>query len=409
MTQPRVRAVPRVEVVVVQPTPFCNINCSYCYLPQRDDRTVISQSTIANLFGKLFVCGWSDSQLTVIWHAGEPLVVPVGFYRQAFAAIEAMRPPGIDLVHAFQTNGMLITPEWCELFTDWKVIVGVSIDGPKAMHDARRRTRAGGGTFDRTLAGIRLLRARDIPFHVISVLSRAALDQPDMMHDFYAAEGITQVGFNVEESEGDHVSDMLANADARESYRRFLDRFWRRARSDGRIGYVREIDDMIRAVFRPRETAWRNPQVEKLAMLNVDCRGNVSTFSPELLGMKNADYDDFLIGNVNTDSFEQMCHSPALAAMQRDISAGVAACEAECGYFSVRGGGAPINKLAENMSFASTRTVFCALTHMAPADVVLGSVENLLAPDRGPGPQPRQVPEAVERADSAFSSSTNYY
>src|SRR5271170_2662298 len=97
--------------------------------------------------------------------------------------------------------------------------------------------------------------ARDIPFHVISVLSRAALDQPDTMHDFYAAEGITQVAFNVEESEGDHVSDMLASADIRESYRRFLDRFWRRARSDGRIGYVREIDDMIRAVFRPREAA----------------------------------------------------------------------------------------------------------------------------------------------------------
>ena len=279
MTQCISRAMPRVEVVVIQPTPFCNISCSYCYLPQRDDRTVISQSTIATLFDKLFASGWGDSQLTVIWHAGEPLVVPVAFYREAFISIEAMRPRNIDLVHAFQTNGMLITPDWCDLIKDWKVIVGVSIDGPKALHDERRRTRAGAGTFDRTLAGIRLLRARDIPFHVISVLSRAALDQPDMLHDFYASEGITQVGFNVEESEGEHVSDMLAGPGVRESYRRFLDRFWRRARSDGQIGYLREIDDMIRAVFRPREAAWRNPQVEPLAMLNVDCRGNVSTFS----------------------------------------------------------------------------------------------------------------------------------
>ncbi len=383
---------PQIEVVVVQPTPFCNIACSYCYLPQRDDRAVISQGTIANLFGKLFASGWAGRQLTVIWHAGEPLVVPVAFYRQAFAAIEAMRPPGVGLVHAFQTNGMLITPEWCELFSDWKAVVGVSIDGPKPLHDARRRTRAGGGTFDRTLAGIRVLRAHDIPFHVISVLSREALDQPAMMHDFYASEGITQVGFNVEETEGDHVSDMLAAADIRESYRRFLDLFWRRARNAGQVVYVREIDDMIRAVFRPRDAAWRNPQVESLAMLNVDCRGNVSTFSPELLGMKNAGYKDFLIGNVDTDSFEQMCNSPALAAMLRDISAGVAACEAECGYFSVCGGGSPINKLAENMSFASTTTVFCALTQMAPADVVLGSIENLLAPDQEPSPRPHPMP-----------------
>ena len=110
--------------------------------------------------------------------------------------------------------------------------------------------------------------------------------------------------------------------------------------------------------------------------------------------MKNADYNDFLIGNVNADSFEEMNNSPALTAMLRDISAGVAACEAECGYFSICGGAAPINKLAENGTFASTTTVFCALTQMAPADVVLGSVENLLAADRQPGPQVRQHLEA---------------
>ncbi len=376
------QAAPRVEVVVVQPTPFCNISCSYCYLPQRDDRSVIAQDTIVTLFAKLFASGWTDPRLTVIWHAGEPLVVPVAFYREAFAAIEAIRPPGIDVVHAFQTNGMLITPEWCELFTGWKAVVGVSIDGPKALHDARRRTRSGGGTFDRTLAGIHLLRSSNIPFHVISVLSRAALDQPDMMLDFYLSQGITQVGFNVEETEGDHVSDMLAAAGIQQSYRRFLDRFWRQARASGRIDYVREIDDMIRAVFRPRDAAWRNPQVEPLAMLNVDCRGNVSTFSPELLGMKNPGYADFLIGNINTDSFHRMRNNPALAAMQRDIAAGVAACKTECGYFSVCGGGAPINKLAENSSFATTRTMFCALTQMAPADVVLASVENLPPPDQ---------------------------
>jgi uncharacterized protein len=177
---------------------------------------------------------------------------------------------------------------------------------------------------------------------------------------------------------------MFAATNIRESYRFFLDQFWRRSRGDGRITYVREIDDMIRAVFRSRDAPWRNPQVEPLAMLNVDCRGNVSTFSPELLGMKDANYADFLIGNVNTDSFDQMRNSPALGAMQRDIAAGVAACQAECDYFSVCGGGAPINKLAENNSFASTKTVFCALTQMAPADIVLGSVETLLTPSREP-------------------------
>jgi uncharacterized protein len=109
-------------------------------------------------------------------------------------------------------------------------------------------------------------------------------------------------------------------------------------------------------------------------MLNVDCHGNVSSFSPELLGYRNAEYDDFLIGNVNVDSFATMRARLAASALQRDIAAGVAACRATCEYFSVCGGGAPVNKLSENGSFRGTRTMFCALTQMAPVDVVLASV-----------------------------------
>ena len=106
-------AVPRIDVVVVQPTPFCNIDCAYCYLPHRNDRTVIEQSTVFNLFSKLFASGWAGRHVNVIWHAGEPLVVPIDFYRQAFETIERLRPEPVCIVHSFQTNGMLITPAWC--------------------------------------------------------------------------------------------------------------------------------------------------------------------------------------------------------------------------------------------------------------------------------------------------------
>ncbi len=98
------------EVVVVQPTPFCNINCTYCYLPDRDVKTVMGQDTVRVLFEKLFASGWTGGALTVIWHAGEPLVVPVSFYEEAFATIEALRPRHVVLRHSFQTNGMLIAP-----------------------------------------------------------------------------------------------------------------------------------------------------------------------------------------------------------------------------------------------------------------------------------------------------------
>ncbi|PWF66096.1 hypothetical protein CBX98_25300, partial [Vibrio sp. T9] len=112
-------------------------------------------------------------------------------------------------------------------------------------------------------------------------------------------------------------------------------------------------------------------------MLNVDCHGNVSSFSPELLGLKNADYGDFIVGNIHTDSLEAMRQSDAMRAMHRDIAAGVAACKAECAYFAVCGGGSPINKLTENGSFATTRTTFCDLVQKVPADLILEALDRL--------------------------------
>jgi uncharacterized protein len=368
---------PSIAVVVVQPTPFCNISCTYCYLPDRDVKTVMSQSTVGELFKKVFASGWAAADLTVIWHAGEPLVVPPTFYREAFATIAALRPPAVRVRHAIQTNGMLISPEWCELFRTWEVGVGVSIDGPRHFNDDHRLSRTGRSTFDRALAGIRLLRQEKVPFHVISVLTARSLRAPQEMLAFYLAEGIEDVCFNVEESEGSHVSGLFSGADAQSLFRSFLERFWKLAREDGRIRFIREIDGMLPRVFRPGDADLKNIQVEPFGMLNVDCHGNVSSFSPELLGLRDARYGDFLIGNILSDSLQQMRSSAALQAMSRDIAAGVEACRLECEYFSTCGGGAPVNKLSENGSFQSARTTFCALTQMVPTDLILAAFEQL--------------------------------
>jgi uncharacterized protein len=368
---------PVIRVVVVQPTPFCNINCRYCYLPRRTDTTVMTPSTVRTLFERVFASGWASDELTVIWHAGEPLVVPPAFYENAFQTIAALRPPSLRVRHSMQTNGMLISSEWCELFKQWHVGVGVSIDGPRRFNDANRLTRTGRSTFDQALAGLRLLRREQVPFHVISVLSRNSMDAPQEFLDFYVAEGIEDVCFNVEESEGAHVSDLLSGDEPQRRFRAFLDTFWRLARQGDRIRYIREIDGMLPRVFRPEGDRIGNVQVEPFGMLNVDCSGNVSTFSPELLGLRNADYEDFVIGNIHTASLEDMRGGAALHTLSRDIAAGVEVCRQSCEYFSVCGGGAPVNKLFENGSFKTGRTSFCDLTQKVPIDLILGAFSRL--------------------------------
>lgn len=119
-------AVSCIDTVVLQPTPFCNIACKYCYLPQRSDTSSMRIETVEAVFRAVFASGWSRDHLTVIWHAGEPLVMPVAYYEAAFELIERLRPPQIEVRHAIQTNGMLINTAWCELFKRWHVGVGVS-------------------------------------------------------------------------------------------------------------------------------------------------------------------------------------------------------------------------------------------------------------------------------------------
>lgn len=369
---------PRIQLVVIQPTPFCNIDCRYCYLPQRHSKAVVAEATLANLFSQIFESGWVQDGFSVVWHAGEPMVLSIDFYRHAFRLIDRLKPAAIELTHSFQTNGTLIDDDWCAFFADERVNVGVSIDGPQLLHDANRVTRSGRGTFDRTIAGIRYLRRHGVPFHVISVLSAASLAAPREMFDFYVSEGIERVCFNVEESEGDHVSRSFAVAGIEDAYYRFLREFWRMAAaSPGKFTLIREIDDATHQVLRPKEAAFFNQLVEPFAITSIDWAGNVATFSPELLGLKNAAYDDFIIGNINRDRLIDMPRHPVLKRMLADINAGVELCRQQCEYFSVCGGGEPVNKLSENGTFVSAETTFCRMTKMRATDLVLDLLDQL--------------------------------
>jgi len=125
--------VPRLELLVVQPTPFCNIDCRYCYLRDRNSKAVVAPQTLVNLFSQVFASGWVQDCLSVVWHAGEPMVLPIAFYCDAFRMIDRLKPAGLGVVHSFQTNGTLIDEAWCAFFAEERVDVGVSVDQSTCM------------------------------------------------------------------------------------------------------------------------------------------------------------------------------------------------------------------------------------------------------------------------------------
>lgn len=363
-------------MLVLQPTGFCNIDCRYCYLADRTTKTRMSDEVITASITMLVENNLLGEHLSVVWHAGEPLVLPVTYYENAIEIVRKLVPESCAITHYFQTNATLITPAWCEILGRPDVSVGVSMDGPKRLHDLNRITRSGKGTYDTVMKGISCLQDHGIAFHVISVLTRQALFFPDEFFEFYCGSGIEDICFNIEEVEGINTKSTLSVAGTDLLYRQFMTRFLDRAASSDHIKRLREFAQAHSALFEQSGTGKTNDQALPLAIVSVASNGSFSTYSPELLGLENDRFGDFTLGNVLSDQLSKVMQSDKFRAIDDEIKTGVEACRAECPYFTVCGGGAPANKIFETGSFAATETMFCRMTIKAATDIVLQACQD---------------------------------
>jgi uncharacterized protein len=367
------------ELLVIQPTPFCNLDCSYCYLPDRANKGKMTLGTLEKTFHWVFSSGLVRQPFTLLWHAGEPMVLPASFYEQATLALERCNVSGFEVTQSFQTNATLVNGAWCEFIRRRGVQVGVSVDGPDFLNDRHRVTRKGSGTHANVLRGMRMLRDHQIPFDVITVLTSASLDYPDELYDFYVEHGITSVAFNVEEIEGPHVTSSLSERGIEPRFRRFYSRFMDLALASDPPLRVREFDIATNSISHHQQAENRMQECRPFAILNVDHQGNFSTYSPELLGLSSPRHGSFALGNVARDTIETVLAIPRFVALDDEIRRGVNLCQQTCRYFPFCGGGPPGNKFFENGDFATTETLSCRLHKKATFDVALDKLERMKA------------------------------
>ena len=369
-----------VKLLVLQGTPFCNINCTYCYLPGRSETFRMSVETVHAVVARLRDDRLLRGPLLVNWHAGEPLVLPPDFYRPRIEAFAPLAADGIAAEQSLQTNGILIDDGFCDLFEEFRIAVGVSVDGPAAIHDRMRVTRSGRPTHARTEAGMRKLRERGIAFNAICVLTDFSLGYPDAIYEYFRDAGVRAVAFNIEEIEGANRTSSASGKDYNDRFRAFLERLWERVEGDGGPLQVREFDDGEARILDRHER--RNSQTDPFVNLNVAWNGDWSTFCPELLGVSFPDYPTFMLGNVHTGSLRAALETAAFHRLYADIQAGVDQCRAECPYFDICGGGNPSNKISENGSFRSTETINCRNRIMTVGSFMMDRIEERISRKR---------------------------
>jgi uncharacterized protein len=145
-----------------------------------------------------YIVNYISSQPTplveFVWQGGEPTILGVDFYKRV---VELQRPfvHQKTITNSLQTNGTLLTHEWCDFLKQDNFMVGISLDGPKEIHDRYRRDRQGNGTFDRVMQGLRLLQTHNVEYNVLVCVARDTAARPFDVYRFLRDEGVEFIQF----------------------------------------------------------------------------------------------------------------------------------------------------------------------------------------------------------------------
>lgn len=186
---------PRIHVLAKPTGAICNLACSYCFFLAKEalypgSRFRMSEEVLENYILQLIEAHHSP-QVTVAWQGGEPTLMGIDFYRRAIELQEKYRKPGMTFENTMQTNGTLLDNEWCRFFKENNFLIGISIDGPRELHNAYRVDKKGNGTFDQVMKGLRLLQKHGVEYNVLTTVNRSNADYPLEVYHFLRDEAGT--------------------------------------------------------------------------------------------------------------------------------------------------------------------------------------------------------------------------
>ncbi len=162
--------------VMAKPTGArCNLACDYCFFlkkgrlyPESDFR--MSDETMES-YVRQTIEGQGAPEVTIAWQGGEPTLMGLDFFRRAMDVVKMHGRPGLRVENSFQTNGILIDEEWCRFFHDNHFLVGLSLDGPRGLHDAYRHDKGGRPVFDKVERAARLMQKHGVEFNILCAVN----------------------------------------------------------------------------------------------------------------------------------------------------------------------------------------------------------------------------------------------
>ena len=179
--------------VMAKPTGArCNLDCAYCFFLKKEalypGGTFRMSDEVLEAYIRQTIEAHNVPEVTIAWQGGEPTLMGLDFFRKAVELEKRYAPSGMQIENTLQTNGVLLDDEWCEFLKKEGFLVGLSIDGPRELHDAYRRDKRGGSVFDKVVGAVRLMQRHGVEFNILCTVNAVNSLRPLDVYRFFRDE-----------------------------------------------------------------------------------------------------------------------------------------------------------------------------------------------------------------------------
>jgi uncharacterized protein len=183
---------PRFHLLAKPSGSTCNLDCTYCFFLSKEvlypnDQHRMPEATLETYIRQL-IESHSSPEVTIAWQGGEPTLMGLDFFRRSVELAERYRKPGQTIEHTFQTNGILLDDDWCAFLKQHRFLVGLSIDGPKEIHDRYRVNKGGQGTFDQVRRAWERLHSHGVDVNILCTVHAANQNQGRRLYRYLRDE-----------------------------------------------------------------------------------------------------------------------------------------------------------------------------------------------------------------------------
>lgn len=359
----------------------CNLACDYCYYLEKSNlykdisKHVMSEELLER-FVREYINSQTMQQVLFTWHGGETLMRPLSFYKRA-VELQRQYANGRTIDNCIQTNGTLLTDEWCRFFKENNWLVGISIDGPQEFHDEYRKNRQGRPSFVKVMHGIELLKKHGVEWNAMAVVNDFNADYPLDFYNFFKEIGCRYIQFApiveriTKHSDGRHLAspddteEKLADFSVTpEQWGDFLCAIFDE--------WVRnDVGETFVQIFDSTLANWMGVQPGVCSMAETCGHAGVMEFNGDVYSCDHYVFPEYKLGNIYQNSLIDMMYSKRQQEFGLMKKTSLPSQCRECEYLFACNGECPKNRFAKTANGEPGLNYLCKgyhkfFSHVAP-------------------------------------------